>query len=68
MKLQEIKGIAGKMGIIAGKMNKTALIRAIQRAEGNVDCYAVRQGHECDQTNCLWREDCMKAILKGSFT
>ncbi|MDO9289761.1 MAG: hypothetical protein Q7T83_13340 [Thermodesulfovibrionales bacterium] len=36
MKLQEIKGIAKKMGIKAGSMKKTELIRVIQRAEGNV--------------------------------
>jgi hypothetical protein len=63
MKLQEIREIAGKMGIAAGKLNKTELIRTIQRTEGNTDCYALR-GHECDQINCLWRKDCMKAITR----
>jgi hypothetical protein len=63
MKVQEIREIAGKMSIRAGKMNKTDLIRTIQRAEGNADCFALK-GHECDQINCLWREDCMKATIK----
>ncbi len=60
MKMQEIREIAGKMGLVAGKMNKVELIRTIQRAEGNTDCYATR-GRGCDQTKCLWREDCIKA-------
>lgn len=64
MRIQEIREIAGEMSVKAGKMKKTDIIRAIQRAEGNVDCYAVRQGHECDQINCLWRKDCMSAISK----
>jgi len=63
MKIQEVREIAGKMHVTAGKLNKTELIRAIQRAEGNADCFALK-GHECDQANCLWREDCMKAIIQ----
>jgi hypothetical protein len=68
MRIQEIREIAGKMGMKAVGMNKTELIRAVQRAEGNTGCYAVRQGHECDQINCLWREDCMRAISKHKAT
>jgi hypothetical protein len=63
MKMQEITEIARRMGTMTGKMNKADLIRTIQRAEGNADCFALK-GHECDQINCLWREDCMKAIIK----
>lgn len=37
MKLQEVKNIAKKMGIKAGRMKKTELIRAIQRADGKFD-------------------------------
>jgi len=64
MRIQEIREMAGKIGVKAGGMNRTELIRAIQRAEGNADCYALRQGHECDQINCLWRKDCMRAITR----
>ncbi len=60
MKIQEIREIAGRMGIIAGKMNKAELIRTIQRAEGNSDCYATK-GRGCDQIKCLWRKDCIEA-------
>lgn len=61
MKLQEIKNIAKKMGIKAGSMKKTELIRAIQRAEGNFDCFGTAKSGECGQINCLWREDCLKS-------
>jgi hypothetical protein len=62
MKLQEIKEIAKKYAIKAGKMSKLELIRTIQRAEGNNDCFATSYVRECNQINCLWREDCMKAV------
>jgi hypothetical protein len=59
MKLQEVKNIAKKMGIKAGSMKKTELIRAIQKAEGNVECFGTGRAEECGQMNCLWREDCL---------
>jgi hypothetical protein len=35
------------------------LIRSIQRAEGNIDCY--RRGVEfCDRMDCVWRDHCFK--------
>ena len=36
------------------------LVRSIQRAERNIDCY--RSGRQqCDQVNCVWRDHCLKA-------
>jgi hypothetical protein len=40
------------------------LIRSIQRAEGNIDCYG-RQRQPCDQLNCAWRDHCFKAHPGG---
>lgn len=35
------------------------LVRSIQRAEGNPDCF--QQGQEpCDQLECIWRTLCLK--------
>ena len=59
MKFQEVKNNAKKMGIKAGSMKKSELIRAIQRAEGNVECFGIGMAEECRQMNCLWREDCL---------
>jgi hypothetical protein len=61
MKLQEIKEIAKKNSIKAGRMSKVELIKAFQRAEGNNDCFGASY-YECNQINCLWREDCMKTV------
>ncbi len=59
MKLQEVKVIAKNKGIKPTNMKKADLIRAIQRSEGNQDCFNDTEAKECDQTNCLWREDCL---------
>lgn len=37
----------------------TNLIRSIQRAEGNPDCFGKAQGH-CDRLDCAWREYCLE--------
>jgi len=58
MKMQEIKKIAKKNNVPFEDMNKTELIRSIQRAEGNRDCFATPQMRDCKQMNCLWRQDC----------
>jgi hypothetical protein len=37
----------------------TNLIRSIQRAEGNPDCFGRAQGY-CDRLGCAWREYCLE--------
>jgi hypothetical protein len=59
MKMQEIRSIAKEKGLKVGKMNKADIIRTIQRAEGNADCYGTEHVNICGQINCLWREDCL---------
>jgi hypothetical protein len=63
MQIKKIREIAKKNGINAAKMNKTGLVRAIQRAEGNSDCFATTYVNECNQMNCLWREDCKAEVF-----
>lgn len=58
MKVQDVKEIAHKIGVKAGKKNKTDLIKAIQEAEGNHACFATAVVTTCGQMNCLWRVDC----------
>ena len=62
MKIQQIREIAKERGVKAGKMSKAELIKSIQRAEGNNDCFAEKNISGCDQVNCLWREDCGAAV------
>jgi hypothetical protein len=33
------------------------LVRSIQRAEGNIDCFRLKQ--DCDQFDCSWRSYCL---------
>jgi hypothetical protein len=58
MKIAELRKIARSKGIKGGQKTKVYLIRAIQRHN---DCFATSYVHQCNQLNCLWREDCLKA-------
>jgi hypothetical protein len=58
MNVSEIKSIAKERGIKSGKMTKGELIKAIQTAEGNSDCFGEAVHVHCGQTECLWYGDC----------
>ena len=59
MTLPQIRKMAKQMGMKASpKAKKAELIRQIQRAEGNFDCFGSARG-DCDQYDCLWRQDCL---------
>lgn len=62
MKIQAIREIAKGNAVKPEKLDKTGLIRAIQKAEGNNTCFATPYVRECNQINCLWREDCVKMV------
>lgn len=59
MTLKKIKEIAKEKGIKVGNTKKENIIRSIQRAEGNFDCFGTAKDGVCDQFNCLWRKDCL---------
>jgi hypothetical protein len=61
MKLDEVRSIAKSIGLLPGKLRKLDLIKSIQRAEGNFDCFASAKNSECDQLECIWRGDCFGA-------
>ena len=57
-------GVLQRSPIIGELMKKnfldiTELIRSIQRAEGNVDCFRRPQGI-CDRLDCAWRRYCLE--------
>lgn len=58
MNLEEIKSIAQLYSIKANKMKKAELIKAIQRAEGNEECFEAGKSGICGQIGCSWREIC----------
>lgn len=59
MKIQEVREIAKKWDVNAriGR-TKEAIIRDIQIREGYTACFGTRD--DCDETDCRWREDCLK--------
>ena len=64
MKIQKLREIARQHGMNQSMGDKIELIKAIQRQEGNFDCFATAYNGVCDQTGCLWRGDCF--ALAGS--
>jgi hypothetical protein len=64
MQMQEIRTIAKNFGIKTSRQNKVELVRSIQVAEGNFSCFATAINGVCDQTACIWREDCFEAAKK----
>ncbi len=63
--MQEIRAVARQREIKPGRANKVDLVHKIQRAEGNFDCFGSANLGICDQTGCLWREDCFRVAAKG---
>ena len=43
----------------------THLIRSMQRAEGQSDCFGTAEGH-CDRIDCAWRKYCLEDSLVHS--
>lgn len=64
MNMQEIRVIAKDYGIKTSRMSKEKLIQTIQASEGNFDCFASAIDGECDQQQCLWRDDCFSVAKK----
>jgi len=62
VKMQAIREIAKQKGVAPAKLNKAMLINAIQKAEGNFDCFATPYVKECNQLRCIWRQDCIAVI------
>ena len=60
MNIKEIKAMASKNGVKTGKMQRAEIIRAIQKAENNFDCYGTDRVQDCNEQKCLWLSDCAK--------
>jgi hypothetical protein len=61
MKMQEIQAKAKQLGIKSVGKTKANLIREIQRAEGNFDCFGTATDY-CDQFACCFRSLCLGNI------
>jgi len=58
MKMAEIRSCAKEKGINPVGKTKETLIRAIQAAEKNRDCFNRGESTACGQIGCAWRSDC----------
>jgi len=58
MKMQEIRTIGKKYGLNPFGKTKAKLIREIQIAEGNFNCYGTAFEY-CDQSKCCFRSICL---------
>ena len=63
MKMQELRVIAKKHGINSFGKTKANLIREIQIAEGNFDCFGSAVEY-CDQWGCHYRPLCFDEAKK----
>ncbi|MDZ7804546.1 hypothetical protein [Thiohalophilus sp.] len=66
MQMQEIRQLAKQHGLKTSRQNKVDLVRHIQSAEGNFDCFATAIEGVCDQQGCLWQADCFAAAKKAA--
>lgn len=64
MHINTIRAKAKDMGLKTGRIGKIDLVRNIQRAEGNFDCFATAIDGSCDQGSCLWQEECFALAKK----
>lgn len=58
MTVKELQKMAKVLGVKTVGLRKGELIKQIQKAEGNFDCFGSATAY-CDQMNCLFREDCL---------
>lgn len=59
MKMEEIRERARTAGLNpSARLRKGELIRAIQQAEGNQDCFGSAWRHDCPWHDCCWKDDC----------
>jgi len=63
MKMNEIQAKAKSLGIKSAGIKKPELIRSIQKAEGNFDCFGSTVDY-CDQRQCCFRSLCLSQNKK----
>jgi hypothetical protein len=59
MTVKELQKMTKGFDIRPHDFKKAELIKAIQKAEGNFDCFGTAYNY-CDQGNCLFRKDCLR--------
>ena len=65
MNMQDTRRLAKNFGIKTARLSKIKLVKTIQQAEGNFDCFSTAVDALCDRGDCLWRTDCFDAAVKS---
>ena len=60
MKMNDIRKMAKEKGINSFGLSKIVLVRKLQEKEGNFQCFATDRVKECNESHCLWLDDCKK--------
>ena len=66
MKMTEVRALAKHLNIKTSRRSKADVIKSIQRAENNFDCYLTAEDGFCDQFTCTWRSDCLNGSNKNN--
>jgi hypothetical protein len=59
MTFNEIRKMAKSMQINTNRLKLPDIIRSIQRAENNIECFGTQRVDSCNEDACLWRNRCM---------
>ena len=65
LNFNETRKMAKEMGINSYRLKKPDIIRAIQRAENNIECFGTQRVDDCNEDQCLWRHDCISLNNKS---
>ena len=57
MNIPAIRSVAKAKGVNSAGLKKGEIIRVVQRAEGDFDCFGSAVDGICDQERCAWRAD-----------
>jgi hypothetical protein len=58
MNATDVSELAKRYLVSSKGLSKPQLIRKIQRAQGNLDCFATGKS-SCEHIQCPWRVDCL---------
>ena len=56
---KQLQQLARQKNIQTVGLEKKDVIRALQRAEKNLDCFGTDRISVCQEEACLWRKDCV---------
>ncbi|MGE5467614.1 MAG: SAP domain-containing protein [Ignavibacteria bacterium] len=62
MDKSRLSDIAKQYLVFDDGQGEVQLVRRIQQARGEHACFATAEVRNCNQLECLWREDCLSAM------